>query len=506
MRDTVLLASALVIALILRVFALSGEMGPDSTVYAQYAWQLLHGNFSLETGSWYAHRLPVFAPVSLSYALAGVGRIATAAWPLLVSLAQVATAFWLGRRFFGAPAGWVAAMVLALLPLDAIEAGRLMPDVILGGLMGIAGALWMGGQQARRNGLLVGTLLALAVIVRPYALLLLPLFGLDAWFIRTRRTLLPWTVVGLVAVAAPLLLAYGIETGDPLYRWRVVSDAYGSGVMAEGAAFDFYPRLLATPWKSTGLHTLLLTGCFLVALVDPGRERTRLLVWIGVLFAFLQFGSMSLTEWVPILKRVRFVTILSLPGAVLVGSVVAGLAGWTDERRRWIPTPVWTRPVLRAGVAVGLAGLLGLCIWRIDLDRSGRVPRNAAFERVGQMVAEEPVVFTDHWRTAIRLAYYAGFAAGADYYRGADDRGRMDRAAQSDDARIGYLQWFADADEVPAGLVVLDEEAMRDLRKLAGTGRTYAGNDIPAWVLAPPPAWALEFEGAGLRVYRTGAP
>ena len=110
----------------------------------------------------------------------------------------------------------------------------------------------------------------------------------------------------------------------------------------------------------------------------------------------------------------------------------------------------------------------------------------------------------DHWRTAIRVAWYAKYDAGSHYYFGAEDRGRMDPAQLPDDARIGYLQWYESAATVPDGLVVLDEEALADLRKFAPTGRTYSGNDIPAWVLDPPDDWALLFEGAGLRVFRVG--
>ncbi|NNK48641.1 MAG: hypothetical protein HKP01_07195, partial [Gemmatimonadetes bacterium] len=244
MRSLVPVASVLLVALVLRLFALSGEMGPDSTVYAQYAWNLLHAEFSLDSGSWYAHRLPVFAPVSVVYSIAGVGKTSTSAWPLLVSLLQVAAAFWLGRRLFGTPAGWIAGLVLATLPLDAIEATRLMPDVIFGAFAGIAGALWMAGPSGRRTGLGAGVLLALATVVRPYALLLLPLFVVDAWFVDDRRRMLPWVAAGLAIVVVPLLSVYALETGDPLYRWRVVSSAYSSGVMAEGSAFEFYPRLL----------------------------------------------------------------------------------------------------------------------------------------------------------------------------------------------------------------------------------------------------------------------
>ena len=189
--------------------------------------------------------------------------------------------------------------------------------------------------------------------------------------------------------------------------------------------------------------------------------------------------------------------------AIVLGTALGALAGWraggwADDVIGWLMGVLDSLPfyLFVAALAFAMRGHP----WAMQLSMIATFWTATA--RLVRAEASVPV-FTDHWRTAIRVAYYAKFEAGAGYYHGADDRGRMDRASLPDDSRIGYLQWFGSAAEVPESLVILDEEAMRDLRRLAATGRTYAGNDIPAWVLTPPPQWTLEFEGAGLRVYRT---
>ena len=390
------------------------------------------------------------------------------------------------------------------------EAGRLMPDVILGALLGLAGTAWMvpRSDSRRTPGIAAGALVGLAAVVRPYALLGLLLLAADALARRALRPRLPWLAAGLAVVALPLLLWYAIDTGDPLFRVRVVSSIYGSGVIAEGARLGYYPGLMWTPWHATGLHPLLLTGCMGIALMGPGRDRLRLLAWIGAFFLFLQFGSMSLTDWVPILKRLRFLTPLSLPAAVLIGSVLAGLGGWTGEQRFWTSSTGWIRRGLRAGITLGLLGLIALCVWRVDLDRNKRVPRYEAFEMVSARLLEEPAtpVLVDHWRTAIRLAHHLHFEAGAYYYRDADDRVRMDREHLPPDSRLGYLRWYPMVDEIPAAFIVVDREALADAMALAREGRTYAEGDIPLYAAEPPAGWILELEHAGLRLYRSPGP
>jgi 4-amino-4-deoxy-L-arabinose transferase-like glycosyltransferase len=102
-------AAILLVALAYRCFGLTGDMYFDPTIYAQNAFNLLQGTFTLKSDSWYAHRLPVFVPLVPLYALFGVGTATSRLWPLLISLAQVALVIWLGRRLFDRTTALLAA-------------------------------------------------------------------------------------------------------------------------------------------------------------------------------------------------------------------------------------------------------------------------------------------------------------------------------------------------------------------------------------------------------------
>jgi len=128
-RFTWIAVLLLVTAALLRVFAWHGEMSPDASVYAQYAWQLGHGQLDLSTDDQYIHRLPVYAPVAPLYRAFGVSTASTLLWPLLCSLLQIAMAMLFARRLFGWSAALVAGLLLSCYPLDVLESARLMPDV-----------------------------------------------------------------------------------------------------------------------------------------------------------------------------------------------------------------------------------------------------------------------------------------------------------------------------------------------------------------------------------------
>ena len=129
--DRLLLGALLLVALGARLYALTGDMRFDPAIYAQYAWNLLHGTFSLRDDSWYAHRFVVFAPVAPCYALFGVGALSSRLWPLALSLLQVGLVFELGRRLEGRATAVLAGLLVALAPLDAVSGVTLQPDVVV---------------------------------------------------------------------------------------------------------------------------------------------------------------------------------------------------------------------------------------------------------------------------------------------------------------------------------------------------------------------------------------
>jgi 4-amino-4-deoxy-L-arabinose transferase-like glycosyltransferase len=493
-----------------RVASFTGEMPPDSLAYAQYAHELAHGTFDLKNTDQYAHRLPLFAPTALLYRWFGISRFTTAAWPLLLSLLGVVCAMVLGERLFGTNTGLLAGLLLALLPLDGIASTYLLPDVPFGVLMGFSGALWLMGTMhpaKRAVGLpyLSGICMGLAAVIRPYALILAAYVVIDALVRRVRGTKVLQVALGSLTVIGGLLLLYGLATGNPLYRAQVVSQVYSSGVLAEPARLSMYPSALFAPLSLTGLHPWFLVLGAILALVWRSKEARSLLLWILVVFCFLEFGSMSLGSYLPILKRLRFLTPLSIPAAVLGAWGVSQLLGLAPNPR----APFLQRRALRNLLRVGAVGVLllelGLYGYQVVRFRERDVPRYESWRAVVHLAREHPKlpILVDHWRTGIRLAYELRYKDMRGLYHGSDDDARMVRSEPWPGGRIAYLSWYPDPTTLPEGLAVIDEASLKKYGGPEGGRGRPAEARLPAYVFHPPKSWSLLHAAAGVRAFET---
>jgi hypothetical protein len=486
-------------ALTLRAVVAPLDLIPDECVYIQHAWNLARGDLTLVDTSWYIHRLPVYLPTGLLYAIAGLNLATTLVWPILASMAQLMLAMLLALRLAGRAASVLAGMLLAVLPLDVIFSVHLMPDVILGAAMSASAVCWWLADDAstdRRRSLLLaaaGLLLGLATLVRPYALLLGLYFVADLRLgRRPLRTLAP-VALGLGAIVAPYLIAYQIATGHALYRLQVVADTYGDGGLAEPAHLLFYPRMLLEPRETFGLHAIALLVGLPLLLRRPWRRELRLLTWLVFVGLFLEFGSMSLTTYLPILKRTRFLTPLSLPLCVLLGIILA--RGAALERGGVIG---WVR---RGMVAAVLTALVAASAVHLSRHIRTERPRYEAYASAAKIVldrAELPVM-VDHWRTAVRLGPDVGFFGGRGFYFGDDDDKHMQPGDFDSGGRLVYLSPTGSPAALPDGWVLIDR------------GDPQPGKDrIRRWLGLcdgcdkPDPPLTLVFEKAGLALYGVG--
>jgi len=506
-------AAILLLALALRLYAATGEMYFDPIIYAQNAYNILQGTFTLSTDSWYAHRLPVFVPLVPLYALLGVGPWVSRIWPLAVSLGQIGLLLWIGRRLFDRRVALLGGLFAALAPLDVIYGGILQPDIILAFFLTAAAAFWIlsleeAGRHPRLFPLLSGLAFALAAATRENAVVLIVFYLGSALWRRPRARTLLWTALGGCLIAVPLLLLYGMQTGDPLLRLHIVTGAYGSPVMQEGARLGFYPSLLIHVRHTlTGLFPLLFLAGILHSLIRPRRERVWLLLWSLPMLLYLEFGSQGVTRYLPILKRDRFLTPLSAPLCLLAASVAAD---WASTLERRLPLGRKPRPSLRRGIPAGLllAGVLILTVNSLLIVRDHRRQGRAAYSQYQAVVRlirsrpDLPVLF-DHWRTCYRFSYYLDFREGADFYRGADDRARVKHPGAFGTSRLGYLAWYPDSSSVPPAWIVLDQDALRQVEASRSASATYAPGEIPSYAHHPPRTWVPVGQYGALRVYRS---
>lgn len=507
--DMLRLATIVLFAAAYRWHYLTGYMPPDSMAYTQYAYNVLQGTFSLDSPSWYTHRFTVFVPIAPFYALLGVGKLTTYAWPFLLSITQILFVAWLGRRFFGAPTALLGALLLSLLPLDVVIAGRIVPDVIIAAFATFAMGCWIAGLEGRDRphaGLLFlsGVFFCLAALTRPYALVLGLSYLIYVVWLRPSWRVLLWAALGFLAVAVPVLLAYQVQTGDPLYRLAVAKHL-GEHFGKSNWQFRAY---VGTLWHLDSLMALfahLFVFAYVVAFASRSRSRVFFLVWTVPFALFLQFGSMNLTKFVPITKSLRYLSPLLAPSVLIAASALLEVV--PRLRNRWIPAaaPARARATDRALLATVIVVLVVTSTLVLNRHQApGRVWYDSSHDvvAVADEHAELPVL-VDHWRTTIRLAYFMEYDEGADFYWGIDATEYVREPGAFGDSRLGYAAWYEDVRSVPDALLVVDETNLLAAREESGDDGYYAGLTIPWYCFDPPASWELLKASGDLRVYRT---
>jgi 4-amino-4-deoxy-L-arabinose transferase-like glycosyltransferase len=509
-------AAVLVVALALlyRLYAMTGDIMYDPAVYAQDAYNLLHGTFKLDTDSWYSHRLPVFVPVVLAYATLGVSNISTNLWPLLLSVLQIMAVMWLGYRWLGKETAILAGFFMAIIPLDIIYAGILNPDVVIAAFLTFSVVCWVSGVEGRETPsrlllLLSGLFCAVAVETRAYAFLIVLFFLGHAVWVRVSLKSLLWWVLGIAVVAVPTVIVYALVTGDLLLPLRAMTGFYGDPQRGEGSGLLYYPRVILALKSYTGLFVFLFTVASVWALVRPTRKRLILLAWIAPILLYLQFGSMSFNSYVPVFKRIRFLTPFIGPAALLSALVII-------EDLRTITEKIARALRMKSGAVLKRVLLVGLVVvllvnsfWIVRAYRNLHLGVARDFQAAASMVRSDgsiPVLI-DHWRTAIRLAYYLDFKEGSHLYEDADETRRMKKGAIRESTRLGYLKWYENPVQLPDAFVVLEDGILAEAENVSVSDPArskYPAKDIPSYCHNPPQSWELLGKFGTLRVFRTG--
>lgn len=126
------LVIVLLLAGVIRALSFCGYYGSDDAAYAELSSRLLHHVFPLGNYSGppvFPLRLGLIVPTAFSMSIAGVSELSILAYPFLISLAAVLLAFYFGKLLFNAKTGLLAALIIALMPIEARSASMLLPDM-----------------------------------------------------------------------------------------------------------------------------------------------------------------------------------------------------------------------------------------------------------------------------------------------------------------------------------------------------------------------------------------
>jgi 4-amino-4-deoxy-L-arabinose transferase-like glycosyltransferase len=208
---------AVAAALLLRVGFVVARDRPlvsDEIDYDGLGWTLASTGSYSDMGHPTAYR-PIGYPAMVACVYAVAGRRPTAVHLVQAALGA-ASVLLLYLLAGGARAGLWVAWLWAVFPPAILYTDLLMPEgPFTAGLIGAACLAGVAAGRGRRASCLFGAVLGLLALIKPLALLLLPLLPLGARIERTRLPHVGWIALGMLLAFGPWLARNWIVLGSP---------------------------------------------------------------------------------------------------------------------------------------------------------------------------------------------------------------------------------------------------------------------------------------------------
>ena len=482
----------LAVSICLRITTFNGHGfgGGDDAAYADLAYSLVAGDFhrARETAApIYPARVGVIVPAAVAFKLFGVSEAALAVYPLLVSLVGVIVAFLAGRMIFNESAGLIAALLVALLPVDVRYATLLYPDppaVLLSNvaiLLLYSGFRWPGARTKVAYGALAGLCLGFSWLCKEAVLFSLPLIAAYLlWSVYRDRSNVVLSVglaVGCTAVLVVECAAYAAYLSDALYHfhtlerhnrhplatpWFWQADAPWSALLARLFRDGPQTILLNTQF---GLVTLVATLAVLYAVFKNMASYGFVGAWFGYHVALLNFGSHSLRHYMPLPTYDRYQWSLLLPAVLLTAAFLDHLLRPrnTQGERKESDSVFW------AGV---LAGVLAIgSVHGVYRNMKEESPFQAE-KAVARLVSPDAAVFSDPISLS-RLRFFWAYPR---------------------DVRLVNFGGMQTVDVSRNAYVLLNPKRAEVLVQLGWRPPEFLSGSVK-------PSWIAKWEGAGARLY-----
>lgn len=341
--DVLLIALLTLGGMGLRLCWFSGYgLGDDVLIRHAASWFLDSG---LPPGANYGYRFAWWGPTVLAASALGVREWAVVLPTVLAAAAAFPLIYGLGAAFWGRPGGVVAALLLAVMPLDFAWSTMVTPDVvcsafILACMLCIVRAAAFQTTAARRRLLATAAVMAwLAFHVKISAGLMgLPILA-TFWIHRRAlgRDLLVFFGVATILFGMTAFTAFAL-TGDPLFPYT--SEVVAQGLRGPDAAawhrltwpvFMHFPHAVFTTNQYGdvlfgGYPHLVLAAALLLPLLGLRLGAPELWWWLVVLALGLQFNLQRAGgEWVAGFRNVRHLHGLVHPLTLLLAGAVVRL-------------------------------------------------------------------------------------------------------------------------------------------------------------------------------------
>ncbi|MEK7747732.1 MAG: glycosyltransferase family 39 protein [Nitrospirota bacterium] len=307
----------------------------DELSYAHTAMRIMNGtpwisphHFALRTG--------IIVPASFFMWVFGVSKVALFLWPFLCSIASVVLIFFCANKYFrDENTALLASLLYAFVPLSVIVSTTLTPEPVLEFFSLVSFLFYLiAKENAGESGLvkrygafvLCGISIGFGYLAKEPMILILGVFGIfgliDSW--QAKRILWEYTLIvfGFAVIFAGEQIFYFVHTDIWFYRLTAV----GSDVKTMLKHVELernvslpnqYIRHMFFAIHQTGLFFYVFVVSVVYLFLNH-KMSLRLFAWFLVPYLYLQFGSGSLTEYLPLPKLAKYLSFMNPPVLLVI--------------------------------------------------------------------------------------------------------------------------------------------------------------------------------------------
>jgi hypothetical protein len=307
----------------MRLWFFVGFTSGDELGYYHFAYDALKGQLN-HSANFHATRIGIIYPTALSYVFFGVNEFSANFLPFLAGMLSVVLVFFLGRMFFGDKTGLIAAFLMAIYPVQVFYSTVLYPDLPSAFLVGLSVFLFFISEKKTSNILLfcTGVLVGLGYLMKELSVIIF--IFLVAYLIYKKRLRLRHSLilVGFIVVLF-LEMGYYLATEDnPLYRYTEVQEGgsaymklfypnyFGEKMLVR--LFFHYPYVLWNDILARSFYVLFLIAVVYM-LIKRKENSYPFMLWSAIGFLFMNFGSTSLSEYLPLPVSTRYIEMITIP-------------------------------------------------------------------------------------------------------------------------------------------------------------------------------------------------
>ncbi len=330
-KNLIFITLIIIFALALRLIFFAGVYGSDDLGYYEFAYNAANNQLNHE-GNFHSTRIGLIYPTALLYSVFGVNKYTSNLLPLATSMLSIILAYQLGKLVFGDKVGIMAAFLLSFYPVHVLYSSMLFPDLPSAYFVALGAFLFLKADKngASLNYFLSGASIGIAYLMKELSVLIFLFFG--AYVIYKKKFKLEYSLLalGFLLVFSFEAVYYASQVYSPLFRYTKV-ESQATAIMKY-----YYPNYISNPFSRWFLHypyvllsdpqaaffyaSFFVSICYF--LIHRRKAANIMLIWIIPIFLFLNFGSNSFSEYIPLAVGVRYLEILTLPCVMLLASLL----------------------------------------------------------------------------------------------------------------------------------------------------------------------------------------